>query len=54
LNAGWDSALLRVELADLGEAGVDLGLIGFSVAELGDLLVTRKPDDAAPPGEFPE
>jgi ParB-like chromosome segregation protein Spo0J len=30
LNAGWDEALLRLELADLSELGFDLGLIGFA------------------------
>jgi hypothetical protein len=29
LNAGWDEALLRLELADLSDLGFDLGLIGF-------------------------
>ena len=32
LNAGWDEALLRLELADLSELGFDLGLIGFGAA----------------------
>ena len=38
LNAGWDEALLRLELADLSELGVDLGLIGFGAGELERLL----------------
>ena len=29
INAGWDEALLRVELADLAEMAFDLSLIGF-------------------------
>jgi ParB-like chromosome segregation protein Spo0J len=29
LNAGWDEALLRLELADLSELGFDPGLIGL-------------------------
>ena len=29
LNAGWDEALLRVEVADLAEMAFDLSLIGF-------------------------
>ena len=29
LNAGWDAALLTLELGDLKEAGFDLGLTGF-------------------------
>jgi DNA modification methylase len=38
LNAGWDEALLRLELADLSELGFDLGLIGFGPGELEQLL----------------
>ena len=38
LNAGWDEALLRLELADLSELGVDLGLLGFAEGELERLL----------------
>jgi DNA modification methylase len=38
LNAGWDEALLRLELADLSELGFDLGLIGFADGELERLL----------------
>jgi len=38
LNAGWDEALLRLELADLSNLGFDLGLIGFGEGELERLL----------------
>jgi DNA modification methylase len=38
LNAGWDEALLRLELADLSELGFDLSLIGFGAGELDRLL----------------
>jgi ParB-like chromosome segregation protein Spo0J len=38
LNAGWDEALLRVELADLRGMAVDLSLIGFGDAELSALV----------------
>ena len=34
VNAGWDEALLRLELADLSQLGFDLGLIGFGEGEL--------------------
>ena len=34
LNAGWDSELLRIELDDLGDAGFDLELTGFSDEEI--------------------
>lgn len=37
-NAGWDMDLLKVELGDLGEAGFDLDLIGFSGDMLAGLL----------------
>lgn len=50
LNAGWDEELLRVELEDLAEIGVDLEVTGFSDAELAELLADRTegltdPDD---------
>lgn len=48
LNAGWDEALLRDELQDLAAEGVDLGLLGFSDAELTGIvpsaMVNRDPD----------
>ena len=37
-QAGWDRELLALELADLGDLGVDLGMIGFEGAELDALL----------------
>jgi DNA modification methylase len=54
LSAGWDEALLRAELADLKGAGVDLGLIGFSEAEVAALLADKNsgltdPDDTPEP-----
>src|SRR5918996_5849412 len=53
LNAGWDEALLRLELADLSEVGFDLGLIGFGEGELERLLAGGQEglteDDGAPP-----
>jgi DNA modification methylase len=57
LNAGWDEALLRLELADLSDLGFDLGLIGFGEGELERLLagagkVGLTEDDAVP--ELPE
>ena len=53
LNAGWDEALLRLELADLSELGFDLGLIGFGEGELerllaGDGRTGLTEDDEAP------
>jgi len=40
MNAGWDDDTLKLELDDLEDAGFDLGLVGFSIGELGDLLGT--------------
>lgn len=37
LNAGWDNEMLALELADLKDAGYDLGLTGFSMDEIKDL-----------------
>ena len=53
LNAGWDEALLRLELADLADLGFDLGLIGFGEGELerllaGDSRTGLTEDDEAP------
>jgi DNA modification methylase len=52
LNAGWDEALLRLELADLSELGFDLGLIGFGDGDVERLLASEKTglaeDDEAP------
>jgi hypothetical protein len=36
LNAGWDEEMLALEVADLKDAGFDLGLIGFSPFEFDD------------------
>jgi hypothetical protein len=57
LNAGWDEALLRIELSDLETLGFDLGLIGFGAGELERLLAGNSregltDDDAAP--DLPE
>ena len=38
LNAGWDKALLSLELADLQDLAFDLPLLGFSDQELATLL----------------
>ena len=37
LNAGWDADTLRAELGELGAAGFDVTLIGFSEAEIDQL-----------------
>jgi DNA modification methylase len=55
LNAGWDEALLRVELEALKSDGFDMGIVGFSDEELNAALVDPEKesagltdDDAAP------
>jgi hypothetical protein len=44
LNAGWDADLLRLELAEIDVAGLDLELTGFSIPEL-DILRDIKIDN---------
>jgi DNA modification methylase len=39
LNAGWNEELLRAELGELHNSGIDLGSLGFDLGELGDLQV---------------
>jgi DNA modification methylase len=57
LNAGWDEALLRIELEDLQGMSFDVGLAGFSEAEVAALTADRTagltdPDEAPePPAE---
>lgn len=53
-RAGWDSELLALEVADLGELGVDLGSLGFEAAEIdkllrGDALDPREEETPEPP-----
>jgi hypothetical protein len=38
LDAGWDNEMMKIELQDLDLAGFDLGLTGFDLDELTDLL----------------
>jgi len=58
LNAGWDDALLRLEIGDLKDAAFDLSLLGFSDESLADLLAERTegltdPDDVPDAPEYP-
>ena len=48
LNAGWDEEMLRVELEALQEDGFDLDIVGFSDAEIENLL--RDPETEAAAG----
>jgi len=38
MNAGWDSEMLSLELADLATIGADLSTLGFSSKELAAAL----------------
>lgn len=52
LNAGWDTELLKLELADLKAADFDMELMGFSEDELAEALAEKSEgltdEDAAP------
>jgi len=48
LDAGWDDAMLALELTELLDAGYDLALTGFDVTEIESLLAD---DQAATDGE---
>jgi len=56
LNAGWDEALLALELSDLKEAGLDLGILGFEDGELDRLLAGTEGEEegSTPPVVIPE
>ncbi|MEO6609161.1 MAG: site-specific DNA-methyltransferase [Aestuariivirga sp.] len=53
LNAGWDENLLRIELAEIGLAGLEVPIMGFSDEFLSDLFKTKdgktEPDDTPEP-----
>ena len=38
LNAGWDNAMLALELSELGDLGFDMDLTGFTADEIADLM----------------
>jgi len=44
MNAGWDTALLTLELVDLKDQGFDLDLLGFDPSELEKLLEPEQVD----------
>lgn len=49
LNAGWDRAILRSEVALLRDAGFSMELLGFSAVDLADLIgIGDKEADDAP------
>jgi DNA modification methylase len=48
LNAGWDEAMLALEMRDLMDEGYDVGLTGFDMKEIDELLAGL---DATPEGQ---
>lgn len=54
-NAGWDDAMLRIELEALQLEGFDLDITGFDVDDLAELIAGDEPDEDAVPevGETP-
>jgi DNA modification methylase len=57
LNAGWDTDVLALELADLGDLGFDLSLTGFNDLEIAALakgtIGLTDPDDIPEPPALP-
>ncbi len=58
LNAGWDEALLKIELTELQALDFDLGITGFSLDEIATLTMDgtaglTDPDDAPEPPANP-
>jgi len=53
LNAGWDDALLVLELKDLNEAGFDIELTGFSLDEISALTPEEVTDGLTDPDDAP-
>lgn len=51
LNAGWNTALLNVEVSDLQKLGFDVSLMGFSAEEIAKMVADGRPDDFRAVGE---
>ena len=54
LNAGWDEAMLKLELADLKALDFDLNLTGFNTDEIDALLAEPGTDGLTDPDATPE
>jgi len=54
MNAGWDTALLMLELVDLKDQGFDLDLLGFDPSELEKLLEPEQVDGLTDEDAVPE
>lgn len=54
LNAGWDEPLLAEELGallEIPELSFDIGVTGFSIAEIDTLIEDQAPDDPGDPAD---
>ena len=53
LNAGWDEELLALQLKELMEADIDfdVGLTGFSIAEVDQLIEGLTPEQPGDPAD---
>jgi DNA modification methylase len=54
LNAGWDEAMLKLELADLKALDFDLNLTGFDTNEIDALLAEKGTEGLTDPDDTPE
>ncbi len=54
LNAGWDEAMLKLELADLKALDFDLDLTGFNTDEIDALLAEKGTEGLTDPDDMPE
>jgi len=54
LNAGWDEAMLKLELADLKALDFDLDLTGFNTDEIDALLAEKGTEGITDPDDTPE
>jgi len=54
LNAGWDTAMLSIEMQELEDEGFDLSLLGFDDKELNDLLQPEIVEGLTDEDEVPE
>ena len=54
LNAGWDNAMLKLELADLKALDFDLDLTGFNTDEIDALLAESGTEGLTDPDDTPE
>jgi DNA modification methylase len=54
MNAGWDTTILSLELADLKEQGFDLDVLGFDAKEMDKLLEPEQVDGLTDEDVVPE